>query len=54
MGTMSPQKLLNKWEREEITIEMAIGHILQHFAKIKRPLMLSTSPCTIYELQLTA
>ncbi|MCP4369798.1 MAG: hypothetical protein GY797_17040 [Deltaproteobacteria bacterium] len=35
MGTMPPQDLLKKWEREEITVEMAIGHILQNFAKIQ-------------------
>ena len=34
MGTMPPQELTKKWEREEITVEMAIGHILQHLVKI--------------------
>lgn len=34
MGTLSPQDLLKKWEHEEITVEMAIGHILQHLVKI--------------------
>jgi len=34
MGTMPPQDLLKKWEREEITVEMAVGHILQHLVKI--------------------
>lgn len=34
MGTMSPKELLKKWELEEITVEMAIGHILQHLVKI--------------------
>ena len=34
MGTMPPQELLKKWEQEEITVEMAIGHILQHLVKI--------------------
>ncbi|MCP4370729.1 MAG: hypothetical protein GY797_21840 [Deltaproteobacteria bacterium] len=32
---MPPQDLLKKWEREEITVEMAIGHILQNLAKIQ-------------------
>ncbi len=35
MGTMPPQELIKKWEREEITVKMAIGHILQHLAKIQ-------------------
>lgn len=34
MGTLPPQELLKKWEHEEITVEMAIGHILQHLVKI--------------------
>jgi hypothetical protein len=34
MGTLPPQELLKKWEQEEITVEMAIGHILQHLVKI--------------------
>ena len=34
MGTLSPQELLKKWELEEITVEMAVGHILQHLVKI--------------------
>ena len=33
MGTLSPQELLKKWEHEEITVEMAIGHILRHLVK---------------------
>jgi hypothetical protein len=34
MGTLPPQELLKKWEQEEITVEMAIGHILQHLVKL--------------------
>jgi hypothetical protein len=30
MGTIEAQKLLNKWKIEELTVEMAIGHIVQH------------------------
>lgn len=33
MGTMHPQKLLNKWQLEEMTVEMEIGHILQNLVK---------------------
>ncbi len=35
MGTLPPQELLKKWKHEEITVEMAIGHmLLQHLVKI--------------------
>ena len=34
MGTMPPQKLIKKWELEDLTPEMAIGQILQHLVKI--------------------
>ena len=30
MGTVTPTKLLNLWIQENISIEMAIGHILQN------------------------
>jgi len=35
MGTIHPQKLLNKWQLEEMTVEMEIGHILQNSVKIQ-------------------
>ena len=35
MGTISPQELLKRWQLEELTGEMAIGHLLQHLAKIQ-------------------
>jgi len=34
MGTLPAKELLKKWEREELTVEMAIGHILQHLVKL--------------------
>ena len=34
MGTMPPQELLKKWHLEDITVEMVIGHIVQHLIKI--------------------
>ena len=51
MGTMPPQELLNKWKREEITIEMAIGHILQHLAKIQTAI--DAINLTLYNLRAT-
>ncbi len=35
MGTMHPQKLLNKWQLEEMTVEMTTGHTLQNLIKIQ-------------------
>jgi len=34
MGTYPIQDLLQKWEQATITIEMAIGHILQHLGQL--------------------
>jgi hypothetical protein len=30
MSTYEPEKLLSLWQREQITHEMATGHVLQH------------------------
>jgi hypothetical protein len=49
MGTMPPQKLTKKWEREEITVEMAVGQILQHLVKILTTL--KTINITLYNLR---
>ena len=35
MGTMLPQELLKRWEREELTVEMAMGHSLQNLTQIQ-------------------
>ncbi len=32
---MHPQKLLNKWQLEEMTVEMTTGHLLQNLIKIQ-------------------
>lgn len=32
MSTYSLEKLLQLWRREELTVEQAIGHLLQHLA----------------------
>jgi hypothetical protein len=34
MGTVPPKELLKKWECEEITVEMAVGHILQNLVQL--------------------
>jgi hypothetical protein len=35
MGTMLPKELLKLWELAKISVEMAIGHILQNVVKIQ-------------------
>jgi hypothetical protein len=35
MGTMSPKELLNLWVKDDMPVEMAIGHILQNLAKLQ-------------------
>ncbi len=49
MGTMPPQDLLKKWQREEITAEMAIGHILQNLAKVQTAI--DAINLTLYDLR---
>ena len=35
MGTMPPKELLDLWTRDDISVEMAIGHILQNLVKLQ-------------------
>jgi len=35
MGTMPPKELLTLWTRDDMPVEMAIGHILQNLAKMQ-------------------
>ena len=37
MATYSPQELLKRWEQGILTVEQAIGHILQHLAAQQKP-----------------
>ncbi len=36
MGTIAPNELIKQWEIEEITVEMAIGHILQNLVSLQK------------------
>jgi pyrroloquinoline quinone (PQQ) biosynthesis protein C len=36
MATYSLDELHNRWERDEMTVEQMLGHILQHFLRIER------------------
>ena len=35
MGTMPPKELLTLWAKDDIPVEMAVGHILQNLAKLQ-------------------
>jgi len=35
MSTYSLEKLLQLWRREELTVEQAVGHLLQHLATLE-------------------
>ena len=36
MGTISPKELLKLWHLEKLTVEMAIGHIVQNLVNIQK------------------
>lgn len=38
MGTMSPKELARLWRQEQLSVEMAIGHITQNLAQLQRAL----------------
>ena len=38
MGTMSPEELARLWRQEQLSVEMAIGHITQNLAQLQRAL----------------
>jgi len=35
MSTYSLEKLLQLWRRDELTVEQAVGHLLQHLAALE-------------------
>lgn len=49
MGTLPPSELLKKWRLKTMTVEMAVGHILQHLVKIVTAL--SALNITLYNLR---
>ncbi|MDM8532859.1 hypothetical protein QUF63_16980 [Anaerolineales bacterium HSG25] len=36
MGTIPVKELLKKWKQDDLTVEMAIGHILQHLVLLEQ------------------
>lgn len=51
MGTMPPKELLTLWTREDMTVEMAIGHILQNLTKLQTTV--ETNHFKLHQLQST-
>ena len=49
MGTMTPQKLLQQWKLENMTVEMTTGHILQNLVKIQTAI--DAINITLYKLR---
>jgi hypothetical protein len=39
MSTYNPSELLSKWSRGELTLEQAIGHLLQHLLAFAQRLL---------------
>ncbi|MDM8519364.1 hypothetical protein QUF64_04900 [Anaerolineales bacterium HSG6] len=35
MGTIPAKELLSKWKQEDLPVEMAIGHLLQHVVQME-------------------
>ncbi|NNJ10284.1 hypothetical protein EKD04_008085 [Chloroflexales bacterium ZM16-3] len=35
MSTVPPKELVRLWSQEQITVEMAVGHIMQNLAKLQ-------------------
>ena len=51
MGTMPPENLVTLWARDDMPVEMAIGHILQNLAKLQATV--EANQRRIHQLQLT-
>ena len=51
MGTMPPENLVTLWARDDMPVEMAIGHILQNLAKLQATV--EANHRRIHQLQLT-
>ncbi len=49
MGTMPPEGLLRQWEREGITADMAIGHLIQNM--VKQQTAIDTINLTLFNLR---
>jgi hypothetical protein len=49
MGTMNPNELLKLWTLEQVSVEMAIGHILQNMVKTSETL--GTHDTSLYKLR---
>lgn len=43
MGTISSKELLKLWKLEKLTVEMAIGHIIQNLVNIQKTVDLTNT-----------
>ncbi|MDM8528042.1 hypothetical protein QUF58_07480 [Anaerolineales bacterium HSG24] len=55
MGTIPTKKLLNKWAQDDLPVEMAVGHLLQHLVLTEKSLKEAriahrTSQTQVYQL----
>ena len=39
MATYSLQELLNRWQREDLTVEQTIGQLLQHLLTFEKEIL---------------
>jgi hypothetical protein len=51
MGTMPPKDLLTLWAKDNMPVEMAIGHILQNLTKLQATV--EANQRRIHQLQFT-
>ena len=51
MGTMPPKDILTLWARDRMSVEMAVGHILQNLAKLQATV--EANHRKIHQLQFT-
>jgi hypothetical protein len=51
MGTMPPKELLILWTRDDIPVEMAVGHLVQNLVKLQTAV--EVNRLEIYQLQTT-
>ncbi len=49
MGTMTPSELLKLWKLEKLSVEMAVGHILQNLVNIHTAN--ETADASLYKLR---
>jgi len=49
MGTITPSELLKLWKLEKLSVEMAVGHILQNLVNMHTTI--ETADASLYKLR---